>query len=206
MSPTQPAAVPKTRMTVDEYWEFVNRPENSDRFFELRRGEVIEMPRPRKPHGIVCSRIAALLDRYAEARGAGYVECNDTGVILQEAPGTVVGPDVAFFTDVATFDDVAPKWSDTPPVLAVEVLSPTDKPIRVNEKVQDYLTGGVRVVWVVDYEERKVAVYRHDRTHVVLTEDAVISGDPDLPEFACPVAALFRLPGQKPPEGPPPPA
>lgn len=199
MSPTQPAAVPTTRMTVDEYWEFVNRPENADRFFELRRGELIELSRPKKPHGIVCAQVISLLIRYAEVRGVGYVECNDTGVVLEEELGTVVGPDVAYFTDLATFDEVSPKWSETPPVLAVEVLSPSDRPSQVNEKVQDYLAGGVRVVWVVDYEERKVTVYRHDRTHVVLRESATLTGDPDLPGFECPVAAVFRMPGQKPP-------
>ena len=47
MSPTDPAVtVPKRLMTVDEFWEFVNRPENENRWFELRKGEVVEMPRP----------------------------------------------------------------------------------------------------------------------------------------------------------------
>ena len=45
MTPPQPAvAAPKKLMTVDEYWEFVNRPENDNKFLELRRGEVIELP------------------------------------------------------------------------------------------------------------------------------------------------------------------
>ena len=34
---------------------------------------------------------------------------------------TIVRPDVAYFVDAARFDDVNPKWSDTPPVVAVEV-------------------------------------------------------------------------------------
>lgn len=156
---------------------------------------MIESSRHKKPHGIDCSQINGLLDRYAEARGVGYVVCNDAGVVLEEDPGTVVGPDVAYFTDMAAFDEVAPKWSDTPPVLAVEVLSPTDRPSQVNEQVHNYLAGGARVV---DYEERKVTVYRHNRTHVVLKESATLSGDPDLPGFDCTVAALFRIPGQKP--------
>lgn len=202
MSPTQSAV--QARMTVDEFWEFVNRPENADRLFELRRGEVVESSRPNKPHGVVCSRIASRLDRYAEQCRVGYVESNDAGVVLAEAPGTVVGPDVAYFTDATSFDDIAPKWSEVPPVLAVEVLSPNDKPSRVNQKVQDYLQSGVKVVWVVDYEERNVTVFRPDRTHVVLKDDTELTGDPELPGFSCPVGEFFRLPGQKPPAPPPP--
>lgn len=203
MSPTQPAAVPKTRMTVDEYWEFVNRPENADRFFELRRGEVIELSRPKKPHGIVCSRINGRLDRYVEERGVGYVESNDAGVVLEDDPGTVVGPDVAYFVDVESYDDIAPKWSDTPPVLAVEVLSPNDKPGQVIEKVHDYLKAGVKVVWVADPEERTVTVFRPDRTHTLLKGDAELTGDSDLPGFICKVSDFFRFP-RKPPTPPPP--
>jgi Uma2 family endonuclease len=191
-------------MTVDEFWEFVHRPENMDRLFELRRGEVIELSRPTRPHGRVCFRVGYLLERYAEQTGFGYVVSNDAGVVLEEDPGTVVGPDIAFFADATAFEDIAPKWAESPPILVVEVLSPNDKPTRVNEKVRDYLTGGVKVVWVIDYEERNVTVFRPDRTHVILKESNVLTGDPDLPGFSCPVSDVFRLPGQKPSNPPPP--
>jgi Uma2 family endonuclease len=191
-------------MTVDEFWEFVNRPENADRLFELRRGEVVELSRPTTLHGRVSFRVGYVLERYAEQSGVGYVVSNDAGVVLAETPGTVVGPDVAYFTDATSFDDIAPKWSEMPPLLAVEVLSPNDKPSKVNQKVQDYLQSGVKVVWVVDYEERNVTVFRPDRTHVVLKDDTELVGDPDLPGFSCSVSEFFRLPGQKPPAPPPP--
>ncbi len=204
MSPTQPAAEPKTLLTVDEYWEFVNRPENADRLFELRRGEVIELSRPKKPHGIVCARITGRLDRYVEERGVGYVECNDAGVVLEEDPGTVVGPDVAFFVDYESFEDVAPKWSEIPPILAVEVLSPSDRHGEVMEKVQDYFRAGVRVVWVADPEVRTVTVFSPDRTHVLLKDNAELTGDPHLPGFACKIGDFFRFPGPiRPPTDPP---
>src|SRR5262245_1735257 len=105
-------------MTVDEYWDFVSRPENADRMFELRRGEVVELSRPKTPHGIVCVRIGTRLQNYADQVGRGYVTSNDAGVVLAESPGTVVGPDVAYFTDANTFDEIAPKWAETPPILA----------------------------------------------------------------------------------------
>lgn len=194
MSPTQPAAVPTTRMTVDEYWQFVNRPENADRFFELRKGEVIELSRPTTLHGIVAANIGTDLTIYARRIRKGFVTVNDAGVVLEEKPGTVVGPDVAYFVGIKRFDEVPPRWSDRPPVLAVEVLSPNDKPGKVTRKVDDYLNGGVKVVWVVDYEERNVTVYRSGQQLSVVNEGAEVSGDPELPGFVCPVNQFFILP------------
>lgn len=202
MTPTPPAvAAPTKLMTVDEYWDFVNRPENHDRLFELRRGRVVEMPRPKKPHGIVCTRIATALQNYADRVGVGYVLSNDTGVVLEEDPGSVVGPDVVYCVDANEYDEVEPKWVEVPPVLTVEVLSPNDRMPEVTEKINDYLTSGVKVVWLADPETKTVTVYRPSGLPSVLKPtDDLTAGE--LPDFSCKVGALFRLPGDKP--APPP--
>ncbi|HEY1191281.1 MAG TPA: Uma2 family endonuclease [Gemmata sp.] len=196
----------KKLMTADEFWEFVHRPENQDRDFELIRGEVIEVSRPRTPHGYVCARIVFRLQQYAEDRAHGYVTCNDAGVALGGAPDSVLGPDVAYFTDANTFEDLHPKWGDVPPVLAVEISSPNDRPGRVNAKIQEYLTNGVRVVWQVDYEERNVTVYRPNKTMEVVREGGELTGGDDLPGLVIKVADVFKLPGdrQTPPSAVPP--
>jgi len=67
-------------MTANEFWDFVHSPENENRDFELIRGMILEL--------------------YAERVGKGYVVTNDSGITLSEDPDAVVGPDVAFFTDV----------------------------------------------------------------------------------------------------------
>lgn len=196
---TQPAVgTAKKLMTVDEFWDFVNRPEHMDRLFELHRGEVVEMSRPKKPHGIVSGNIARILGNYSFAVGRGYVLTNDTGVVLEETPGTVVGPDVAYCVDANNYDDVEPKWVETPPVLAVEVLSPTDRTGDVNAKIADYQRAGVRVVWLADPEGKTVTVYRDKQNLVVLKQADDLVGGEDLPGFSCKVADFFRLPGDRP--------
>jgi hypothetical protein len=42
------SVVTTKRMTAEEFFEFVHRPENANRWFELVRGEVIELPPPMK--------------------------------------------------------------------------------------------------------------------------------------------------------------
>lgn len=197
MSTTPPGApAAKKLMTADEFWEFVHRPENLDRDFELIRGEVVEVSRPRTPHGIIVARICSLLDRYAELVGRGYV-VTESGVVLSEEPATVVGPDAAYYDDANRFEDIHPKWGDIPPILAVEVWSPSDRPGRTNAKIREYLGSGVKIVWQVDYEERRVTVYRPKQDMEVIGEDGELTGGDDLPGLSVRVADLFKLPGDR---------
>ncbi len=190
--PTKPA---KKLMTADEFWDFGNLPENVNKSFELIRGEVVEMSRPTRQHGIVCARFTTLLTLWSFEVKFGYVASNDAGVVLEESPDTVVGPDVAYYTDANTFAEVHPRWGNLPPVLAVEVLSPNDRMSKVNLKIASYLRNGVKVVWLVHYEDQTITIYRPDKSLIVVEGGDTISGDPELPGFSCAVAEFFRVPG-----------
>lgn len=190
------STVPKTataRMTVNEFWEFVNRPENEPRQFDLIRGEVVEMSRPTKLHGFVQLRLGSMIQTWAASAGRGYVVV-ESGVVLDEAAATVVGPDVAYYTDADRFEDVPPKWGDVPPELAAEILSPNDKMSKVNAKIREYLLSGTKLVWLVDYEERKVWAYRPNRVYDEIAGDSVLTGGDEFPGLAIPLADLFRFP------------
>lgn len=195
MSATPPAPTVQKLMTADEFWDFCNLPENENRLFDLIRGRVVEVSRPTRRHGIVAVRISHLLTVWAYSIGRGYVAGNDSGVLLEEDPDTVVGPDVAYFTDANTFAEVHPKWGEEPPVLAVEVMSPNDRMTQMNEKILDYHRNGVPVVWIVDYEFPRVTVYRANQSHVMFGVNDTLDGGAELPGFSCPVAEFFRLPG-----------
>ncbi len=207
MSVIQPAPPPVQKlMTVAEFWDFCQLSENENRSFELHRGKVVEIPRPTKRHGRVCVRIGYLFEKYAETFGRGYPTSNDSGVILHEDPDTVVGPDVAFYFDAMRFEEIHPKWGEEPPILAVEVLSPNDRMTRVNAKVLDYLRNGVPLVWVVDYEDQQVTVYRPNQSLAMFGVGDALDGGAELPGFSCSVAEFFRLPGDYGPTPTPPPA
>jgi Uma2 family endonuclease len=136
-----------------------------------------------------------VLELYARGVGKGFVVTNDSGVVLAEDPDTVLGLGVAYFTDVNRFEDITPKWAEVPPTLVAEIRSPNDKPISLIAKIGDYLKNGVKVVWLVDYEERTVAVFRPDVTPEVFSEAQELTGGSELPGFSCRVSELFRLPG-----------
>ena len=189
------ATVATKPMTAGEFYDFVHLPENRDRIFELEQGEVVEMSRPGKKHGLVCANIARILGNFAQARKRGYVCSNDTGIVVERDPDTVRGPDLMFFDDVMSFDDVDEKYGETPPLLAVEVLSPNDTAGRVNRRIQQQLRFGTALVWQVDPESLMVTVHRPGMDFHVLDDTEELTGDGVLPDFRCKIAEFFQLPG-----------
>lgn len=128
------------RLTAEEFFEFCSLPENEDRHFELEDGEIVEMPRPVVPHGVVCGNLAYLLGAYVRQRRKGYVCSNDPGVVWKRNPDTVRGPDVLLFDDDVPFDGLPRKWSERPPLLAVEVRSPNDSMSKMQKRIGQFLT------------------------------------------------------------------
>jgi Uma2 family endonuclease len=190
-------------MTAEEFCDWVHQPENKNKWFELVRGEVIELPPPMKPHGFVCYNVGRILGNFTFQQGKGYLTGNDSGVILERGPDTVRGPDVAYYEDADTFAELHPKYGEVPPRLAVEVLSPSDRLGKVMRKIMDYLHAGVGLVWLIDPETRNVTVHRPGKEPYVVEENQELTGEDVLPDFRCAVADIFRLPGDKPKQGEP---
>ncbi len=79
----------------------------------------------------------------------------------------------------------------TCPDLAVEVVSPGDIYYEIESKVDEYLSAGVKQVWIVSPLTRQVVVYQKGKTPAHFqAEDEFTCGDL-LPGFSCPVDALF---------------
>ena len=67
----------------------------------------------------------------------------------------------------------------TPPFLCVEILSPSDRMIEMQDRVNDYLSFGVRYVWAIDPRTRRAFVYTLDQVKEV--KDGVLcTEDPDI--------------------------
>ena len=190
------ATVATKPMTAEEFYEWSDRPENEDKLFELERGEIIELSRAGRRHGLVCANVAGILGNFASRRKHGYVCSNHTPVVVERNPDSVRGPDVLYFDDAKKFEDVDEKYGETPPLLAVEVLSPNDTVGKMNRRIREQLLFGARVVWLLDPEARNVTVYRLGQDYGVVEEAEELDGGDVLPDFRCKVAEFFNLPGQ----------
>jgi len=183
-------------LTADEFYEWVHRDENWGRFFELERGEVVELPPPVEVHGVVCGNVGRILGNFSFRRKRGYVATNDTGVILERDPDTVRAIDVSLYDEVRTFDRLARKYATRLPKLAVEVLSPEDRPGKIARRVMEFLQKGIPLIWVVDPEARNVTAYQRRKAPYVVEEGGIVTGHDVLPDLRCRVADFFELPGR----------
>ncbi len=75
----------------------------------------------------------------------------------------------------------------TPPFICIEVLSPEDRMARVQEKIEDYLKFGVRYVWLINPENRRVWVYTRAGCTEVL--DGILRTEN--PSLTVPLAEIF---------------
>jgi len=157
---------------------------------ELIAGELRMMMPPGFQHGRVAARLTTLLLNHADAAGLGTVTAAETGFLLAHAPDTVRAPDVAFVRSERVLA-AGQGYFPGAPDLAVEVLSPNDRPGYVREKVAEWLEAGAQAVWVVDPRERTVTVHEAGPEPLLLGEDDLLSGGPLLPGFEIPVRDIF---------------
>ena len=150
---------------------------------ELVRGALVVREPAGYQHGDVAMRLAAAIFAHVEAHGLGRVFAAETGFTLARNPDTVRAPDVAFIS-AARLPDPPPRgFAELAPDLAVEVLSPDDRPGEVLAKVGDWLNAGARLVWVVDPARVIVRVYRADGSESIVGETDALRGEDVLPGF-----------------------
>jgi Uma2 family endonuclease len=174
-------------ITAAEFGRMPDPPDGSKQ--ELVRGVIVTMPPPKAIHGIVQSRIDRRLGAFVDERGLGWI-VTESGTILDRDPDTVRGPDVAFYS-ISRQPTVPENYFPISPDLVVEVLSPDDRRGRVREKIREYITAGVRLIWLVDPETRTVLEYRGSLRGTEYDEADAITGADVLPEFTCGVADFF---------------
>jgi Uma2 family endonuclease len=163
---------------------------------DLIRGELRERPMTRRNpiHSETETLISYHLWAWVEVQATpkGKVVGGEAGFRLRRDPVTYVGIDVAYVSpEMAAGHDRKRKFFDGPPVLAVEILSPSDTHGDVVEKVELYLEVGT-VVWIVDPDFRTVAVHRPGEPPETFNDRQELDGSPYLPRFRVRVARFFE--------------
>jgi Uma2 family endonuclease len=163
---------------------------------ELICGELREYPVTTRgaPHCLVMGKLSHLLHAWLgqqpQPRGKIYV--GDIRVRIRRNPDTFVGVDIAYISaDLAAQTAKAATFIDGVPVLAIEILSPSDTVDGVAEKVHAYLDAGVPLVWEVSPFYEAVTVHRPGLPPELFNITQDLAAEPHLPGFRVPVAEVF---------------
>ncbi len=161
--------------------------------YDLIRGELRRGPAAGFEHGLMTVRISGPLYAHVEAKSLGVVLTAETGFVPRRDPDTLLASDVSFVRG----ERVPPReawrgFAKVAPDLAVEVVSPSDRPGEIREKIGAYLEAGVPLVWSVDSGQRTVTVHRPGPHPEELGEDGVLDGGAVVPGFCLSVGDLFR--------------
>lgn len=182
------------KMTVPEYLAWCELPENVERRTELVDGEVIDMPPGGEIHGMLCAWIGTVLNLWCLERGGGYAVGNDTGLKVGSKQSNLRGVDVMLYLKNPSGGKFKLRMPDELPTLAVEVVSPSDRPGAVQKRVNQYLAAKIPVVWIVYPAANTVIAHKPDQPAQIYEEHDLIDGSPELPGFRKTVMELLRHP------------
>lgn len=161
--------------------------------YELDEGRLIVLSPTKPPHGTAVTNLITYINAYVKQHKLGKVYSGEVGFnLFPTAKKPIVrAPDVAFLSKIriARGDVKNDEWIKGPPDLAIEVLSPSDRPRR---KIKQYMDAGTSLLWVVNTSKRMVTVYRPGAEPEQLKGSDVLSGGSMLPGFSLTVSEIFE--------------
>jgi Uma2 family endonuclease len=169
--------ITRVLMDVDEYL----RTSFEDGDCDYLDGEVVERNVGELPHSRVQGQLLILLSQIG-------------GLIVLPEIRIQIGIRRFRVADLAVWREgnIGERIPAVPPFLAVEILSSEDRMVRMQPKIQEYLSTGTEWVWLIDPEERKALCYSQahpggEPADILFTEN---------PRIEIPVADLFDRPAQ----------
>ncbi|MCK0112864.1 Uma2 family endonuclease [Ornithinimicrobium sp. F0845] len=157
------------------------REQRDDMTVQLIEGELVVSPSPSVVHQVVHSRLFGVL----LAAAPGRVLVLSAPLDVRAGESTVVQP------DILVIDDVDRRGAEvtTPPILAVEILSPSSRRTDLVRKPEVLSEFGVEHYWVVDPVHPAIRPFR--LVGGTYESGQVVLGD-DLFEIAVPFPVSFR--------------
>ncbi len=166
--------------------EEVHRLPDDGNKYELIRGELFVTPPPSVDHEEVLARLSAMLTRYVESHGIGRVYRPRAVICFEgsEAESDLMARRVPLGSHGNAWEKLPP------PLLVVEVLSPTTRRRDLLNKREYYLDAGAAEYWIVDGERREIRVVR-PRHEDVTVRDSLVWRAARAESFVLDVPTLF---------------
>lgn len=148
-------------------------------------GDLLIMPPTDPETGARNAILIEELSRWSRADGRGVATDSSAGFTLANSARRA--PDAAWIS--------RERFRQTPisPQFVIELLSPTDRPKKVHEKMLEWVANGVELAWLIDPRTQAVSVYRPARDPEVFTGLTEIHGEGPVDGFVLPLSAIWAI-------------
>jgi Uma2 family endonuclease len=178
--------------TIEEFWAIAQKPENENKRLELVKRVIYELAPSSKKNTITAIRFASFLLQFADEHDLGYVSGADGGFELND--DEVRLPDVAFISKDRAAGLEGTVFAAAPD-LAIEVISPSESPRKVLDKVRAYLRAGTKLVWTAYPDDEVVDAHHMSESGSLVIDtfgmDDTLDGGSVLPGFKLPIRKIF---------------
>jgi len=179
------------KISDDEFESFCRH--NPDVEIELtKEGELVIMPPTGGETGIRNFTLIGNFFNWLEKdkSGVGF----DSSTVFVLPSGAKRSPDLAWTTKEkwnALSAEDKKKFPPLCPDFVVELRSPSDSLVNLQNKMKEYIENGASLGWLIDPLEKKVHIYRPDTEVGALDNPKQVSGEPLLKGFALNVKKLW---------------
>lgn len=161
---------------------------------EVVNGELVMSPKNTWYHGRICTRLSFALETFNREHRLGAVLDSSTGFWMFNR--NCRAPDVSFVSkrrlESLGFKPKEKRFFPGAPDLAIQVLSPNNTRVQIDDRLKDFFASGTLLAWIVDPEGESVEVCHSLTERKRIDASGYLDGDQLLPSFQYPVANLFR--------------
>ncbi|ABW32311.1 conserved domain protein (plasmid) [Acaryochloris marina MBIC11017] len=183
---------PITKLT-DEQFDLLCEANPEIKFERTPTGELVIMPPTGGETGRGNAKLTSRFVVWSERYGLG--EVFDSSTCFRIPSGGDRSPDVAW-VEKSRWDALTPeqqrKFPPICPDFVLELLSPSDNLTATQRKMQEYLTSGIRLGWLINPEDKQVEIYRPGQEVEVLQSPSSVSGEEVLLEFSLNLEWIWR--------------
>jgi Uma2 family endonuclease len=181
------------KLTREQFYQLCE--ENPDLKLERNsQGELVIMPPTGGETGRSNSGINAQIWFWNEQNQLGEVFDSSTGYTLPN--GADRSPDVSWvekFRWDGLTKEQKEKFIPLCPDFVIEILSPSDNLSKTQKKMQEYMSNGCRLGWLINRKKQEVEIYRLEQEVEVLTLPSTLSGEDVLPGFVLNLQRIWEL-------------
>jgi len=127
--------------------------------FELLNGEAFAMSAPSAKHQMILGELFAQIHVFLKGKPCKIFPAPFDVRLFYRADGkddTVVQPDISVICDR---QKIGPEGCRGAPDFVVEILSPSNSAIEMQQKLELYRESGVKELWIIDPENNLLTVY-----------------------------------------------